>query len=82
MPSWNTWILELQVTDTLHDGDERLLEGYEIKQLISKQLQELQRSGINCRITDLHLLTTSPEASGSHDGSSFALESAPSGTHD
>ena len=65
MSSRNTWVLQLQVSDTLNNGDQRLLEGYEIKQRINKQLQELERLGIACRIADLYLLTTSLDTSGS-----------------
>ena len=68
MPSRNTWVLQLQVSDTLHDGDQRLLEDYEIKQLINRQLQELERLGIACRIADLHLLTAFLDTSGSDYG--------------
>jgi len=54
----NHWVIELCLSDALQAGDERLLEDYEIKQLIMDQLNGLQPLGITCRIVDVR---SSPE---------------------
>ena len=54
----NHWVIELTLSDALQAGDERLLEDYEIKQLVTDQLKGLQELGITCRIVNVR---SSPE---------------------
>ena len=46
----NRWVLEVRLSDTLRNSDERLLEDYEIKQLVTERLRELESLGITCQI--------------------------------
>ena len=54
----NHWVIELRLSDALQAGDERLLEDYEIKQLVTDHLKGLQQLGITCRIVEVR---SSPE---------------------
>jgi len=54
----NHWVIELRLRDALQAGDERLLEDYEIKQLVTDHLKGLQQLGITCRIVEVR---SSPE---------------------
>jgi len=50
----NRWVMELRLSDTLRNSDERLLEDYEIKQLVTERLRELESLGITCQIVNIH----------------------------
>jgi hypothetical protein len=46
----NRWVMEVRLSDTLRNSDERLLEDFEIKQLVTERLRELESLGITCQI--------------------------------
>ena len=50
----NRWVMELRLSDTLRNSEERLLEDYEIKQLVTERLRELDQLGITCQIVNIH----------------------------
>jgi hypothetical protein len=45
--------MEVTLSDTLGNSDERLLEDYEIKQLVTERLRELESLGITCQIVNV-----------------------------
>lgn len=53
MPLRNEWVMEVRLSDTLRNNDERLLEDYEIKQLVIERLRELESLGIACQIVNV-----------------------------
>ena len=50
----NRWVMEVRLSDTLRNGDERLLEDYEIKHLVTERLRELESQGITCQIVNIY----------------------------
>ena len=49
----NRWVMEVRLSDTLRNSDERLLEDYEIKQLVTERLRDLESLGITCQIVNV-----------------------------
>ena len=54
MPLHNRWVMEVRLSDTIRNSEERLLEDYEIKQLVTERLRELEPLGITCQIVNVH----------------------------
>lgn len=50
----NRWVMEVRLSDALRNSEERLLEDYEIKQLVTERLRELEPLGISCQIVNIH----------------------------
>lgn len=49
----NRWVVEVKLSDTLRNNDERLLEDYEIKHLVAERLRELEWQGITCQVVSV-----------------------------
>jgi hypothetical protein len=50
----NRWVMEVRLSDTPGNVDERLLEDYEIKKLVTDRPRELESQGITCQIVNIY----------------------------